>query len=462
MCTELTQEFDVIDLGDKRLNDRARLLLERLAANPAASINSSCQGWSETKAAYAFFDNEKVDPQRILQPHREATISRLRDEKVALIVQDTTELDFSDHPTKDSGVLNAEDRYGLYDHSHLAFTAEGLCLGVLDVEFFSRTPESLGKTRERRNDPIESKESFRWLKGYRLACEVAATCPDTRIVSVADCESDIYDIFLEPEKHDKPADFVIRAKQDRCLPERDSAAGANAYYKVAEEVATSPLIATRDIDLPQTPKREARTATLEIRALTVDVKPPQQRSRLDHVRYNVVLVEEIDGPNDGTDVSWLLITSLPINSVKAVLLVIQYYISRWPIEVFFRTYKTGCRVEDIQLETNHRLTNCLMLYKVIAWRIMYVTIQAREYPDMACDRLFADYEWKPVWKIVSRKPLPKKAPPLSTFIPMLAELGGYNNRSTDHPPGPQTFWQGMRRMTDFAIAWAAFGPDEKS
>jgi len=166
MCTELTLELDGIDLGDKRLNDRARLLIERLGANPAASINSSCQGWSETKAAYEFFDNKKVDPQKILQPHREATIHRIGDEEVALIVQDTTELDFSDHPTKDSGVLNAEDRYGLYDHSHIAFTAEGLCLGVVDVEFFSRTPDSLGKTRERQS---EKRERRPWKsERYRL------------------------------------------------------------------------------------------------------------------------------------------------------------------------------------------------------------------------------------------------------------------------------------------------------
>jgi len=75
-------------------------------------------------------------------------------------------------------------------------------------------------------------------------------------------------------------------------------------------------------------------------------------------------------------------------------------------------------------------------------------------------RLFADVEWKPVWKIVTDKPLPKKAPTLSVFIPMLAKLGGYNNRSTDHPPGPQAIWVGIRRMTDFAIAWTAFGPKD--
>jgi hypothetical protein len=461
MSRELALELDGMDLGDKRLNDRSQLLIERLAANPAASVNASCQGWSETKAAYEFFDNEKVEPHKILQPHRDATINRIREEEVVLIAQDTTELDYSEHPTKDAGVLDAAHRFGLYDHSHIAFTPQQLCLGVLGVEFFSRTPESLGKTRERRNNPIETKESFRWLEGYRLACDITTSCPDTQIVSVADSECDIYDIFLETQQHDKPAEFVIRAKQDRRTPEPDPDTGPNAYRRVADEVATSPLITSKQVDLPQTPKRDARQATLQIRATQVCVRPPAHRRDLDEITYNVVLVEEVGGPNDGTDVCWLLITSLPINSVKAVLLVVEYYVGRWPIEVFFRVFKSGCRVEDIQLETEQRLKNCLMFYKIIAWRIMYVTYLGREYPNLTCDKIFADVEWKPVWKIVSKEPLPKRPPPLSMFIPMLAQLGGHNNRSTDHPPGTQAIWTGIRRMTDFSIAWTAFGPDDQ-
>ena len=210
------------------------------------------------------------------------------------------------------------------------------------------------------------------------------------------------------------------------------------------------------------PARWARSAPRRRPAAscTSTGKPPHARSYLPSVSYNVVLVEEISGPADGTDICWLLITTLPINTVKEVLLVVDYYIARWPIEVFFRVFKTGCQVEKIQLETNDRLKNCLMFYKVIAWRIMYVTFLGREYPEIPCDTIFDDVEWKPVWRIVSDKPIPRKAPPLSAFMPMLAELGGYNNRSYDHPPGSQVIWVGMRRMMDFAIAWNAFGPKQ--
>lgn len=93
-------------------------------------------------------------------------------------------------------MLNYESRFGLYDHAQYAVTPDGLPLGVLAVDFFDRTPESLGRQGERTRDPIESKESYRWLQGYRGACDLAGRHPDTEIVSVAYREGDLYDVFL--------------------------------------------------------------------------------------------------------------------------------------------------------------------------------------------------------------------------------------------------------------------------
>lgn len=460
MCQGIDLEFKDIDLGDQRLNERSRSLLEAMAADPAASINAAVDGWNDTLAAYRFFDNPSVDENEILAAHRRRTEERIAERNIVLVVQDTTGLDFTSHPTKDGGVLNVENRFGLYDHSHLAFTPERLCLGVLEVDFFDRTPESLGRSRERKYDPIEQKETWRWLQGYQLASELAGKYPNTQIVNVADCECDIYEIFCEHAKQKTPADFVIRAKQDRRSTQLDPNAQGKTYRKVRDEVAASELLTTREVDLPQTPKREARRAVLEIRAKTVVVKPPHMRQSLGTVKYNLVLVQEVGRPEDDeTTVSWLLITTLPIDTVDAVMRVVDIYVARWPIEVFFRVFKTGCRVEEIQLKTNARLKRCLLFYKVIAWRILFLTFLGRKCPDLPCDQMFADYEWKPVWKIVSDEPLPAVAPSISQFLVMLARLGGYNNRKHDHAPGPQAIWVGIRRMTDFAIAWNAFGPE---
>ena len=296
MYQGIADELRGIDLGDERLNRRSQNILDTLAVDPSASVNGSFRTWSETLAAYRFFDNNAVTPEQILQPHREATKRRIAEHPVVLIVQDTTELDFTSHPQQDAGCLNTESRFGFYDHTHLAVTPDGLPLGVVGSEQFHRTPESLGKTRERRSLPIEQKESLRWLTGYRLASQLVAECSGTQIISVSDSEADIYDIFVEADAQDVPADFIIRAKEDRCTLQRDPSAGPAAYRKVRDEVGASDVRITRSVTLGQTPKREARVAQLEVRAIRVTIKPPHARSYLPSVTCNVVLVEETQRP----------------------------------------------------------------------------------------------------------------------------------------------------------------------
>jgi hypothetical protein len=160
MCEGIVEELQGIDLGDKRLNRRSTLVMEALAANPEASVNAAGEGWGDTLAAYRLFNNSAVTPEQILRPHREATQRRMCEHSVVLIVQDTTELDYTKHPTDDAQCLNTEQRFGLYEHVHLAVTPDKLCLGVVGSEFFDRAPESLGKADERRTLPIERRRAF--------------------------------------------------------------------------------------------------------------------------------------------------------------------------------------------------------------------------------------------------------------------------------------------------------------
>jgi Transposase DNA-binding/Transposase Tn5 dimerisation domain len=460
MCERISDELLGIEMGDERLNKRSRKVLEALAANPEASINGAVNGWADTQAAYRFFDNENVTPEQILEPHLAATLRRMQEHPVAIIAQDTTELDYSDHPTRDALCLNRDDRHGIYHHVQLAFTEDRLPLGIVATECFDRAPETLGKAKDRKHDPIETKESYRWLKGYRHACELASRCPETRIVSVADREADIYDIFLDAQGQTAPkADYIVRAHEDRSTPELNRDVSRRTYQKVLAVVAQSPERMRYTINLCETPKRSARQATIAVRAIAVTVKPPNDRNHLDVITHNVILVEEQDGPGDDTEVRWLLLTTLPIDSVNDVQRVVNYYTARWGIETYFRTLKTGCQVEKIQLETKSRLLNCLAFYNIIAWRILYLTYLNRTCPDLPCTAVFADPEWKPVWCVVKRRPLPKNPPKLNEFLRLLAHLGGYNNRPKEPPPGPQPLWVGLRRMLDYSVAWLTFGPE---
>jgi hypothetical protein len=217
-CEGIAAEFAGIELGDQRLNQRSVQILEALAANPEASVNASMEKWGDTLAAYRFFRNPQVSPEKLLAAHGQATLCRMREHPVVLLVQDTTELDFTAHPPEGAQCLNAADRFGLYDHTQLAVTPQQLCLGMIGGEQFARAAETLGKKRQRKSLPIEAKESHRWLSGYRLACELRQQLGTTRIVSVADREADIYELLVEVQRQANPADFVIRAQETAAPP----------------------------------------------------------------------------------------------------------------------------------------------------------------------------------------------------------------------------------------------------
>ena len=132
-------------------------------------------------------------------------------------------------------------------------------------------------------------------------------------------------------------------------------------------------------------------------------------------------VREVNGPGDETEVCWLLMTSLPIETEEEALRVVDYYAARWVVEVYFRTLKTGCRVEGIQLETLERVKNCLAFYTIIAWRIIYLTYLNRTTPNLPCTAVFDECEWKSVWTVTKKRPLPATPPTLGEFVRIAGE-----------------------------------------
>jgi len=462
----IDEELEDLDLGHARRNRRCKLVMKRLAVDPQISIHAACNGASEMVSATRFFDNQAVCEGDILAPHRQATLRRMRQERVVLVIQDTTELDltFKKLVVQGTGPLNEESRLGLLDHVQLAVTPRRLCLGVLGTKTWARDPATFRTCKQRKYDPIETKESYRWLEGYREACRVAAEVPGTQIISVGDAENDIYECFVEAEKARSPAraEWIMRASENRATPERDEEAGPCTYRKLRDEIAGAKVIGKLVLKLPRTPQRKAREAELTVRAKRIRLKPPYRKDdSLPEVTLNVIWVRETNPPPGEEPIEWLLLTSLPIKTFRQVKQAIAYYAARWPVEVFFRTLKTGCRVEHLQLRTVARLRRCLMMYKIIAWRVLYVTMLGREAPDLPCDVLFSEEEWKSAWTICSKEPLPRQAPPLKTFLPMIARLGGYKGRKGDGPPGPKTMWIAIRRISDYAQAWLAFGPDRQ-
>ena len=114
-------ELASVNLGDQRLNRRARWLVEQCAARPTASIPGACGDWANSKAAYRFFDNAKVTHAALVAGPRPACLERIRQEKLILVVQDTTTFDYTHHPSVQGlGVIDSSQAVGLLVHTSLA------------------------------------------------------------------------------------------------------------------------------------------------------------------------------------------------------------------------------------------------------------------------------------------------------------------------------------------------------
>ena len=235
-------------------------------------------------------------------------------------------------------------------------------------------------------------------------------------------------------------------------------------------MASHPVLGTLKVEVGARPARShdgskrrqarsARTATVTVQSGRVTLQGPRRPGqKLADVAVNAVLVREVDPPPGEPAIEWLLLTSLPVDDFTQACLAIEYYTCRWEVEVFFRVLKSGCTVEQLQLETVERFTSCLALYLIVAWRVLYVMRLGRECPEMPAQAVFTEAEWRAVYQIVKRRPA-AAMPSLGEVLGMVAELGGYLNRKHDGPPGPQTIWIGLQRARDFALAWSVFiGP----
>jgi hypothetical protein len=205
--------------------------------------------------------------------------------------------------------------------------------------------------------------------------------------------------------------------------------------------------------------RTTREAVVEVRAARVTLRAPERPAgQLPDVTVHAVLVREVDPPVDDVAVEWLLLTSLPIDTMDQVRVIVQYYCTRWMVEILFRVLKSGCRVEKRRFEHVDRLLPCLAVYLIVAWRTLYVCRLGRSCPEISCEAVFEPAEWKSVYQVVKRQPPPKPAPKLQEMVRLVAQLGGYVNRKRADEPGPRTVWLGLQRLHDITLCWQVFGP----
>ncbi|NOY57519.1 MAG: IS4 family transposase [Calditrichaeota bacterium] len=449
------EEFGGADLGDRRRVKRLLTIARDFYARPQANIPQACQSRAKTKATYRFFDEDKHAMDKILAPHYESTRMRIASEKVVLAVQDTTYLNYSTHPaTENLGPIATQKDgvVGLLLHDTMAFNEEGTPLGLLDAQCWARDPDDFGKKHRRQQLPIEEKESYKWLKSYQATSIAQKNCPNTLVVSVGDREADIYELFDAATSEVDGAKLLVRASHDRLLGEGNGTLWENVRKQAACGI--------QEIQVPRQEKRKARVAELEIRFNQVVLKPPAGKNGLKPLTVWAVLAEEINSPDDVKEpLQWMLLTTIKVTTFEQAIQKLAWYAGRWGIEIYHRTLKSGCKIEERQLGNADRLEACLAIDMVVAWRIYRMTKLGREVPDVPCTIFFDEAQWKALLAYKYQDPTPReKAPTLRDAIRLLATLGGFLGRKNDGEPGTKSLWLALQRLDDLTAMWKIMEP----
>ena len=467
METWAQEEVGHAHFGDRRLTKRLVRLVSDLSRQPQASVPQASGDWAATKAAYRFWAHEQVTPEAIREAHRRSTVQRLAGQETVLAIQDTTALSLSAHRAmKGLGPIDSHKTPGLLVHSVLAATAEGVPLGVLHQQVWARDPTQSGKKKKRHSLPINEKESYRWLQSLQATQQ--AVPAGTHIVTIADREADIYDLFAMPRA--ASMDLLIRASADRNVNQDEQT------EKLWQRVQATPERGTMTIHLEHRPGQRERDVTLAVRWASVTLHPsPHDAIGLHPVRTPIhlmaVLAQEVretpspdaDTKQDETSapelLSWMLLTSLPVGTFAQAAQCILWYRCRWLIERYHLVLKSGCRIEELHVETAERLERALATYGIVAWRLLWLTYEARQRPETTCEVVLQPSEWHALYAHIHQSTtVPLTPPTLREATRWIAQLGGFLGRTSDGDPGVQTLWRGWRRLEDLSAMWLLLHP----
>jgi hypothetical protein len=444
-------EFGHAELGDDRRTERLLMIATAFAQQPMAPIPQACGPGAPSQGAYRFFENEDLDPTAIRDAHEQATWARVRQCPIVLAVQDTSTLNYTTHPqTAGLGPIGTRQQniIGLLLHSTLALTPSGQPLGLVHTSVRVRDPKAAGAAQQRHRKATADKETQKWLDSLSACQALATECPQTLVVNLTDREGDCYDLFAQA--HAAPADayahLLVRSKHNRRR--------AGADLRLWDHVGRRRIAGQLQVRVGRRGEQPARLATLAIRFGPVTLAAPVRRSGQPPLQLWAIEAREQRPPPGVTPIVWRLLTTLPITSLAEACEKVGWYAQRWQIEVIHKVLKSGCQIEQRQLETAERLERALAVDQVVAWRLLALCKAGREQPNAPVREWLERAEWEALWCQVHQCPRPPRTPPtVREAVRWIAQLGGFLARKGDGEPGPITLWRGLHRLNDLTAMW---------
>ena len=390
----LNKELFGINFWDKRLNKRFLKVANNIARNPNGVLKQVIEDSNNLKAAYRLFDNPKIKPELILEPHILATKQRISEHDVVLVIMDTTDVAFPGNSERKGmgplGNFNASVQ-GFQMHSAYAVSTSGQPLGFLSVRNLVRERKENTNTRKA---SAKSRESYKWIGGLK---EILRNIPkETKCIIMGDRESDFYDFLNEARKH--KSDFNIRARWNRKLNDKelklfDYLNELPVKYEKTFKIARK-NVKTKYVDIVDT--------TVRVTYDKVEISPPEMPTTPDSSEHEPIVcwaiqVKEIEPREEYEELEWVLLTNQEVKNNEEAEEKIEWYKHRPKIEEFHKILKSGCNVEECQLETKERVERLLAVLVIIAWRIGWLTAASRTMPEESCELVLTEAEWKALY-----------------------------------------------------------------
>src|SRR5262249_15281436 len=418
------QVAGVAGLPDQRLQSRLTAILVDTIERPDASIPQAAGDAGQAQAAYRFYANDRVPTEALHHGVALEAARRCLDQDVLLVVQDTTTLNFTGlHSIPELGPIDSGGlARGVHLHSALAVSTSGQVIGILDQQYWAR-PQS-GQPGP------EEKESGKWINGIDAAREAlyqaASDLPVPRRIHVMDREGDAYEVMMAVE--DAGDSAIIRCAQTRRVD--DPLATAHEAVRSRPVLCRTTVPVDRKAGVPQ------RLAWVEVRAMAVTLVP--DLAKYPHawaMTWNLVEVWEFAPPPGAEPVHWLLWTLEPAATAEEALEVVRKYTCRWPIEEIHLVLKSGCKVEDLRLETWDGLEKAVTIKAAVAARIVSLRDLARETPEApAMGVLEADEVEVLVRHFGKGMAIAATELTIGQAVLWIGRLGGHLNRKGDGMP----------------------------
>lgn len=442
-----------------RLNKRFLRVMDDCMHKYGSSFLTISGNRNNAKAVYRMFSNDDFSYNDILKSHINSSLDYINknDLREILILHDTSSVNLNEHKKTDGlGICYGGDNtLGLSVHSSLATETTGVSFGLLNQIISTRPIDEQLKylskdakkknAKSKENKPIDNKESVRWLDG--ISASQAHVPNDVKAIHICDREGDIYELF--DLANSTNTSFIIRAIHNR----KDM----DGQYTI-DKVKSSKIVGEMTVNIPRNTRDNipSRTTILVIRYVEVDIKKPakkQSNSELNASNKATIIYvteKETARKNDGgriAPIEWFLLTNEEVLNYEDAFKIVEYYVHRWKIERFHFVLKSGCKIEELQLRTVEKLESAILMFSIIAIRVVNITYIARVSPERSCECILSEDEWKILYSVANMtKEKPDKPYTVKEAVMYLSTLGGYKRAPSDGLPGLETVWRGIVKL----------------